>query len=320
MLTAFVTGVNSFLGATLARELLAQGWRVKGLLRAESNDILLRELPIERVVGDLLALETYRRALQGCDALFHVAAMYTHDPERIPLMKRVNEEGARLILAAGGEAGVSRMVHVSTIGTIGQPKEGLADETIPFNLPHPTPYVLSKLAGERAAEDFAARGAHVVIVHPTGMLGAGDWRPTASGKLALAVLRGRHPNYPPGGVNWCPVQDVARGMILALEKGRPGRHYILGHAQGNLDYEAFAALIRRAAGRPAFLGAIHRLKSRLRRPTAKTTPSGPQRLTCNPARAIRELGMPQTDLLAAARASVRWYREHGYLKGARSKE
>ncbi|NOX62980.1 MAG: NAD-dependent epimerase/dehydratase family protein [Chloroflexi bacterium] len=314
MLTAFVTGVNSFLGATLARELLAQGWRVRGLLRAESNDILLQGLAIERVIGDLLQPETYRSALQGCDALFHVAAMYTHAPQDLALMKAVNQEGVRLILASAQACGVSRMIHTSTIGTIGQPERGLADETIPFNLPAPSPYVLSKLAGERIADEFAARGAHVVIVHPTGMLGAGDWRPTASGKLVLAALRGRRLNYPAGGVNWCPVQDVAKGMILALEKGRPGRHYILGHAQGNLDYEAFVALVHRAADDRLFSKTLQSVRNRITRPFHRTQFSGgPQRLTCNPARAIRELNMPQSDLLAAARASVRWYRAQGRL-------
>ena len=318
----FVTGINSFLGAHLARQLLNQGHTVRGLIREDSNDILLQEMPeVERIVGDLLQPASWREALKGCDALFHVAASYTHDPDRIPHMEAVNVEGTRLILEAALDAGVARIVHTSTIGTIGQPEDGsLATEETPFNLPNPSAYVLSKRAGEQIALELAAAGAPIVVVHPTAMLGPGDWRPTASGQKVLAFLHNRPLRYLPGGINWTPVEDVAAGMILALTKGQPGRRYILGHMQGNLSRAAFIDLLARASGKPAPPSAEARWKRQLRRwlrgvsstRTQQPLPgTSPQRLTCNPRRAVEELGMPQSDLLAAARREVAWYQKMG---------
>ncbi len=324
----FVTGANSFLGATLVRYLVEAGHVVRGLIRPSSNDILLHDLPLERVVGDLLEPESYRHALQGCQTMYHVAAAYTHDPQRLAEMEMVNGEGTRRVLTAAIEAGVPKLLHTSTIGTIGQPLDGsLATEQIPFNLTRTTAYVRSKLAGERIADTVAAEGAALVVVHPTAMLGAGDWRPTASGRLVLDFLRGIVPRYPAGGINWCPVDDIARGMMLAVERGLPGRHYILGHRQGNLDLPAFLTLLSSSTGlpqprppRPSFSAGLQaRLRARLRstltpEPT-ETTGAGaaPERLTCNPARAISELDMPQSDLAEAIRREVGWYRQHGYV-------
>jgi dihydroflavonol-4-reductase len=318
---AFVTGANGFLGAALVKHLLALGWQVRCLLRPGAEVLALQDLPVASIEGDLRRPESYRHALAGCTALFHLAALYTHDPRREAEMMEVNAEGTRIVLEAGREAGIARMVYVGTIGVIGQPTDGsLATEDTPFNLPQPSAYVRSKLAGEQQALALAAAGAPVVIVHPVAMLGAGDWRPTASGRRVLAVLCGRTPSYPPGGINWAPVDDVARGLILAAERGVPGRRYILGHAQGNLDRRAFVGLIAAAAQRQGLpfpaLGLRQRLRHRLaglrrQRPADRTVAEGgPERLTCNPARAIAELGMPQSSLTAAAEAAVRWYYHH----------
>ncbi len=318
---AFVTGANGFLGATLVRHLVVAGWQVRCLLRPGADVMTLQDLPFARIEGDLCHPESYRHALAGCAALFHLAALYTHDPRHEAEMMRVNGEGTRMVLEAGLDAGVARMVYVGTIGVIGQPTDGsLATEDTPFNLPQPSAYVRSKLAGERQALALAAAGAPVVVVHPVAMLGAGDWRPTASGRRVLAVLCGRVPPYPPGGINWAPVDDVAHGLILAAERGVPGRRYILGHAQGNLDRQAFIDLIGAAARRRGLsfpgLGVRRTLRNRLaslrRHRVAERTAAegGPERLTCNPARAIAELGMPQSSLAAAAAAAVDWYYHH----------
>lgn len=323
MLTTFVTGGNGFLGASLVQHLLAGGAHVRVLVRPGAYAPYLPQLPVEQVTGDLLAPETYRASLSGCDVLFHVAACYTHDPVQIATMEAVNVEGTRDVLQAALAAGVRRLVHTSTIGTIGQPGDGsLATEDTPFNLPHPTAYVRSKLGGERIADALAANGAPVIIVHPTAMLGAGDWRPSASGRRVLDVLAGASLRYPAGGINWCPAADVAQGMIRAAAVGKPGRHYILGHGDGNLGRKEFTRLITQAAGLPAplleFAPLAFRARSLLRRLASRTaSPSlagaAPDRLTCNPSRAILELDMPQSNLLAAAQEMVEWYREHGLV-------
>ncbi|NOZ51248.1 MAG: NAD-dependent epimerase/dehydratase family protein [Chloroflexi bacterium] len=323
MPTAFVTGANGFLGAHLVRELLHRGTRVRALMRPHSDDRLLQNLVIERITGDVLHPDTYRPALDGCDTVFHVAAAYTHDPAHIADMERVNRHGAEAVLMAAVAAGASHIVHTSTIGTIGQPPPPqVATEDSPYPLPDPTPYARSKLAGEQVAAQLAADGAPIVIVHPVAMLGTGDWRPSASGRLVLAFLQKQTLSYLPGGINWCPVTDVARGMILAAERGQPGRHYILGHAHGNLDEAAFRNLLSQASGLPPYppQPRSQRLRRQLgrwrRRPQAPSAPATghpPARLTCDPSRAVTELGMPQSDLTAAASAGIRWYRQHGFV-------
>ncbi len=362
---AFVTGANGFLGSALVRELLADDWHVRAMLRPGANDLVLRELyaspgthaAVEPIECDLLDPEGYRPALAGCTALFHTAASYTHDPARLAGMEAVNVEGTRLLLAAALAAGVERIVHTSTIGTVGQPADaGLASEETAFNLPNPSAYVRSKLAGERIALEMAESGAPIVIVHPAAMLGPGDWRPSASGRRFLdaiqAILNNKALRYPAGGINWAPVADVAQGMILAAQHGRRGRRYLLGHRQGNLDREAFLHLVAQATGaegrwvhrgqvaggrsqaadgraRPssrwqAFwrhlppLATRHSPSATRHSPPATDGPArsasdGPHCLTCDPTRAIVELGMPQTSLLAAATAEYAWYRQHGYL-------
>lgn len=322
MPTAFVTGANGFLGATLVRQLLAEGWQVRALLRPGANDLLLRDLPaIERVEGDLLHPLGYRAALAGCGALFHTAAAHTHDPARLAEMEVVNVEGTKQVLMSALATGVTRIVHTSTIGTIGQPEDGsLANEETPFNLPTPSAYVRSKLLAEQLALQMAANGAPIVVVHPAALLGAGDWRPSASGRRFLDAAQdksGWRQRYPAGGVNWTPVSDAARGLILAVERGQAGRRYLLGHCDGNLDAEAFFRLLAQACSAQPSPGGWGRLRDRARRllPVRSSAPAnpGPARLSCDPTRAVVELGLPQTSLLAAAQAEYAWYREHGYL-------
>ncbi len=317
-MAVFITGVNSFLGAHLARALLAQGHQVRGLVREGSNDVLLQSLPqVHQVVGDLLNPYTWRHALQGCDAVFHVAAHYTQNPAEVPQMIEVNTTGTRYVLEEALEAQVPRIVHTSTIGVIGQPASGrLATEEDPFNLPNPSPYVRSKWMAEQIARELAQQGAPIVIVNPTAMIGPGDWRPSASGQKVLAYLHDRPLPYPPGGINWVPVEDVAHGMILAMEKGQPGRRYILGHLKGNLTREQFLELMAQASGKPRRPSSSPwwRRLARLRSSRAHVSSSQstlPSRLTCYPIRAVEELGMPQSDLMMAARRAVVWYQQMG---------
>ena len=102
----------------------------------------------------------------------------------------------------------------------------------------------------RCAQTWNGAGLEVVIVKPTAPVGAGDARPSATGRRIVAALRGQVTPYPPGGVNHAPVADIAAGHLLAAERGEPGRAYILGHRAGNLDHAAFLRLVAEAAGTP----------------------------------------------------------------------
>jgi dihydroflavonol-4-reductase len=223
----FVTGATGFLGWHVARKLLGRGDRVRVLARDPGR---LRELEgAEPVAGDLRDLESLRRAVQGCGAVFHVAADYrlwTRDSRE---MYASNVEGTRNVLAAARDAGVQKVVYTSTVGCIGMPRGGIGDETTPVTLEEMTgPYKRSKFLAEQVAVEFAGQGFPVTIVNPTAPIGDHDFKPTPTGKIVVDFMRGAMPAYLDTGLNVADAADVAEGHLLALERGRPGERYILG--------------------------------------------------------------------------------------------
>ena len=183
--------------------------------------------------------------MRGCDALVHVAALYSYDRRADAALARVNIEGTKTVLAAAARAGVGRIVHTSTAGTCG-PVEGrpATEEDGPPGWELAVPYKRTKLEAEKLA---LAAGA--VVVNPTTPVGEGDTRPTPTGRMIRGVARGRYLGYvPTTGLNVVDVRDVAAGHALALERGRPGERYLLGGTDMWLG--DFFAAIAAAAGRP----------------------------------------------------------------------
>ncbi len=315
---AAVTGANGFVGSHLVRLLVKKGVRVRSLVRPGGDTRLLGGLDLEIVHADLLDPDALRAGMEGCDVVFHLAALYATGAEAAAAMYRVNVEGTENVLRSARDVGISRFVHVSTIGTIGRPADGsLPTEETPFNLwESASDYVKFKYMGEMKALEAAKTGMPVVVVHPCAPVGPGDYKPTATGRRILLYLRGKPVPYPPGGMNFVAVEDIAAGMWLAALKGRVGERYILGNRDGNLDKWEFYALMRRVSGLPypERVG----LKSRLRKLfRGKERPTGraPISLTADPSKAVEELGMPQTPLEQAFRRAVEWYRANRQIGG-----
>jgi dihydroflavonol-4-reductase len=222
----YVTGATGFVGGHVARELRERG--------AEVRD--------ERV--DLLDRAGLERAVAGCEAVVHVAALYSYSAPA-DAFERVNVEGTRTLLDVSARAGVKRILHCSTAGTCG-PVPGRAategDEPPAWELD--VPYKRTKVAAERLALEAGA-----VVVNPTTPIGDGDWKPTPTGRMIAGVARGKlRACVATTGLNVVDVRDVARGHALALERGAPGERYLLGGVDLSLE-ELFAA-IARLAGRP----------------------------------------------------------------------
>lgn len=213
-------------------------------------------------------------------------------------MHAVNVTGTGNVLQAAAAAGVKRVVHTSTVGVVGRPADGsLPDEHTPFNLWRSgSEYVRSKWLGEAAALLSNRRGLEVVVVQPTGPVGDGDSKPTATGQRFVDFVAGRRPDYPTGGMNLCPVADIAAGHILAAELGQPGQRYILGHHAGNLSEDAFLALLADVSGLAT------------PPPVKRSGGRRPSSLTADPSRAIAELGLPQSSLRQAFADAVAYYR------------
>lgn len=325
---ALVTGGTGFVGSAVVRALLQSGTDVVCLVRPGSNLANLQGLDLALTRGDLTDRASLRQALAGCDQLYHVAAHYGTRPEDAETMFRVNAEGARNVLTLAAEMGLSRIVHTSTIGTIGQPDEDrwATEEDLFVDRGQASAYARSKLEAEQCALELARQGAPVVVVNPCAPVGPRDTKPSSTGQRIIDYLQGRAPSFSPGGINFVAVSDVAAGHLLAAERGEVGSRYILGNAQGNLSLADFYHLMQRVTGiRPpgsSRLGSAKQLARRalgrvVRRPQPApgSVSSGhrPAALTADPRRAIRELGLPQTPLETGLRQAAEWFERHGYL-------
>jgi dihydroflavonol-4-reductase len=331
----FVTGGSGFIGANLIHELVARGHHVRALLRPGSDVRGLAGATYEPVEGDLGDRAALAGGLRGCDWCFHVAASYhLWLPDYAP-MYAANVAGTRNVIEVAGEAGCSRIVYTSTVGCIGLPKvvDGVltpTDESTPvFESQMSNHYKLSKWKAEVVARELAGKGLPVVIVNPSAPIGPRDVKPTPTGKVIVDFLNREMPAYLDTGLNWAHVRDVAVGHILAAEKGRLGERYILGNAEGNWTMKDAFAVLAEITGLPAprfqvpyavALAAAY-VDETISRFTGKSpkAPVGGVRMAkykmfFNPAKAIRELGLPQTPSKQALADAVEWFRAHGYVK------
>jgi dihydroflavonol-4-reductase len=244
----FLTGATGFVGSHVLGALHASGYRVRVLVRGTVPRFAdLRGCEV--VAGDLRRPGELVPALRGCRWLVHVAALYSFAPVERAAMPLVNVRGTAGLLEAARLAGVERAVVTSSSAAVGPAPAGRpATEADWETGAEASAYHGSKVEQERAA---LAAQLPVVRVLPTAPVGPGDWKPTPTGALVLDFLRGRMRARPPagGGMNLVPVTDVARGHVLALERGRAGERYLLGGE--NLEMDGVWELLARACGRPA---------------------------------------------------------------------
>ena len=327
---ALVTGTTGFVGAAVARALLAEGWEVRALVRGGSDRRNVAALPVEQIVGDLTDTASLERALAGCEAAFHVAADYRLWAPQPQELYRTNVDGTAHLLDAAQRAGVRRIVYTSSVATVGLPAGGgPGAEDSPVGLADMIGhYKRSKFLAEERAREAAARGVPVVIVNPSTPIGPGDVKPTPTGQIVLDAARGRTPAYVDTGLNIVHVDDVAAGHLLAFHRGRIGERYILGGE--DMTLRQILTLIAQLVGRSpprirlphgavlpvAYISEIFaRLTGRPTRVTVEGVRMARKRMFFSSAKAVRELGYhwrPPADAFADA---LRWFREQGLLKG-----
>lgn len=318
-----VTGATGFIGSAVVRKLVARGRAVRCLVEPGANAANLDGLAVERVDVDVTDFGAMRRALGGCESLFHLAAIYRTwmaDPE---LLYRVNLEGTVTTLLAAQAARVKRVVHTSSIAAIGLVDGGLADETTRWNLHDlANPYILTKWQSERIAARFAESGMPLVIVNPAFPFGPGDIAPTPTGGILLSLLDRQVPGPIPGGICTIDVDDCAEGHLLAEEKGRAGERYILG--SDNVTFKELFAVACRVAEIPApklpvpgalasgialgmELWADH-VSHKEPRATYRSVRYTQRNAFFSNAKAKRELGLPTRPLEETVRRAVAWFR------------
>jgi dihydroflavonol-4-reductase len=321
-----VTGATGFVGSHIVRQLLERGDTVRVLVRPTSSMRALPGRDVQVAWGDLRDASAVRAAVGGVRRVFHVAADYrlwAKDPAEL---YETNVAGTRHLLSAI-DAGVDRVVYTSTVSTIAVPRDRLPDETTDASLDEMIGhYKRSKLLAECAVLTAAARGAPVVIVNPTTPVGPGDWRPTPTGQVIVDFLCRRMPAYVQTGLNVVPVEDVARGHLLAAERGRIGERYLLGGRNMTLKeiLDALAAISGQSAPRLCLpwhaamaIGYADQLVARVRGREPRIPLDGVRmarhRMWVNCTKAERELGFHAGSVEAALERAVDWYRKERYV-------
>lgn len=327
MSTALVTGATGFIGWHVARHLRDAGWTVRGLVRPGGTPGHVLPDDVQAVPGDVCDPAAISRAVRGADAVFHVAAVYSLCRRQAAQVHRVNVRGTQVMIDAVRHEG-TRLVHTSSVATVGIPGDGThGDEQTPQPMSQVIgAYKRSKVEAEALVRRAAATGVDAYVVNPSAPIGPEDRRPTPTGRLIADALAGRMPAYVDTGLNLVDVRDVAAGHLLALERGRPGRRYILGNAWGNLTLHQILEMVHRAGGPPAparriphavaiaAAAADELVEGRILRREPRAPLDGAllarKRMFFSPQRAIRELGLPQSDLATAMRDAVEWRRVH----------
>lgn len=331
MAKTLVTGGPGFIGSHVARHLADRGDDLRLTLRERSRTDSLKGLDYEGVTGDLLDRRSVRRALKGVARVFHCAELASLSAQDAERMFEVNVEGTRILLEECLRAGVERVVYTSSVGAIGPaPEGGTTDESQIFTAGRlGIPYVNSKHEAEVEALRLAAQGLPVVCVNPCWVFGEGDvyGRSTA---IVRRFLLGHIPVYVNGAVNIVDVDDVARGHLLADEKGRVGERYILGNRNYTHD-RLFADLARLSGVEPpalklsagVALGVAQAIEAAGGRPPISVleVKASSQWWTYRSTKAKRELGWKTSPHEDCVEATVNWWLDREsdrFARGRRS--
>ncbi|TFW28007.1 hopanoid-associated sugar epimerase [Massilia horti] len=324
-----ITGAAGFVGSAVAHAALLRGYQVRVLVRGKSRRRNLHGLDAEVMEGDMRDEAGVRRALIGVRYLFHVAADYrlwAHDPGEI---ERNNLEGTGAVMRAALASGVERVVYTSSVATLRVDSRTVAATEADTLAPHEAigAYKRSKVLAERLVERMVAeQGLPAVIVNPSTPVGARDVRPTPTGRIIVEAATGRMPAFVETGLNVVGVDDVARGHLLALERGRIGERYILGG--DNISLEQLLREIADLTGRRAprvklpvaplyplahAAEAAARITGREPFLTVDGLKMSQNRMYFSSAKAERELDYRPGPYLEGLRAALSWFGGEGYL-------
>jgi len=324
----FLTGATGFVGHHVAKALAAEGAELRILVRKTSNLANIEGIPGETYLGDLARPESIRAALDGCDAVVHVAADYRlwiRDPEA---MYRVNVDGTRDLLKLAREAGVPRFVYTSSVATMHFHIDGtVINEDTPVSLADMVGhYKRSKFIAEQQAIAAAQDGQQVIILNPTTPIGPNDSKPTPTGRIFVDFLKGKFPAYMDTGLNLVDVAEVARAHVTALTKGQPGHRYILGGENLTLKQildkmSAITGIPSPTVKIPFAVAAAYaffeewitgRFRGREPRATLEEVRMGRKKMYASSAHAQQELGFRIMPVYPAMRAAIEWFRANGY--------
>lgn len=248
-----LTGATGFLGRNIITRLQSEDTTLVGLVRRPTDS-----LGIETVIGDVLDPDSLQAAARDIDVIIHGAGRVSHAPEDAQALWRLHVTGTENVMDAAAEAGVGRVIYISTSGTIAvsDSLKEIADEDSPppLALIKAWPYYRSKLFAEQAALSRSSADMPVISLNPSLLLGPGDLPEGASTAPVRHFLDGDVPASPPGGISFVDVRDVADAVAAALTQGEAGKRYLLGSA--NMRFSDFYGRLARISGKPAPLATM----------------------------------------------------------------
>lgn len=323
-----VTGATGFIGSHIARQLVERGEDVKVLLRKTSRTNNIDDLEVEKVYGDITDRDSLKKALAGCDTVYHTAGYVSFKKSDYSKMNTINVEGSRNLLSAAMDEGVERVLFTSSVAAIGPVKHGekITENTKYEIFDEDIGYMNSKYLAEREAWDFYEKGLPVTILNPSVVIGRGDIYLSSSGSV-LWYCKKKFPGYMDGTLNIVDVGDVARGHLLAAEKGKPGERYIL--ANENFTVQEYFKLLEKITGiksprlkipywfayGSAYI--VERIAG-MSFPNFSTMDVDSVRLSrfcwhADNSKAVNELGFTCKPVEETVSSTVDWFRENGYL-------
>jgi len=324
-----ITGATGHIGNVLVRELIARGQVVRALVLHADDLRPISGLNADITYGDVTNLQSLTSAFDGADLVFHLAGIVTIMPSMKKMLERVNVGGMRNVVEACRASGVRRLVYTSSVHAIAEPPRGtVIDESQPFDPDR----VLGDYARSKARatlfllDEVRKGGLDAVICCPTGVIGPWDYGISNIGQLIIDFSSGHLKSYVRGAYDFVDVRDVACGLILAAEKGLPGRHYIFSGAQvqvpelmkeleRNIGYPAptyeIPPTLARAAG--VLASVYYRLIRRRPVFTAYSIDVLRSNSQVSSARAREEIGFTTRHWQESIHDHVEWFRSEGML-------
>lgn len=327
MLTC-VTGGTGFVGSHIVRALLKEGHSVRVLHRQTSKLEALKGLNYESAIGDVTDYDSMLVAFEGCDWVFHAAAVADYwraDPD---WMFQVNVEGTRKVLEAAKVVDIKRVIFTSSAAAIGMSLDGNpSDETMPFNLsPKTFPYAYSKVQAETVVQEAFEAGQDVVILNPSVIIGSGDLNMISGSYITQVTQWQWLVPKTSGGVGVIDIRDVAMSHLAAAKKGRSGERYLLNKMNFS-NHEWFGLIAEIVDAAPALFSApdfilpiaanIIKLLQQwgFKTPVdANQTRFGGRMIYWDASKAGLELYQPQIDMRQSLKETYAWYLENGYIK------
>jgi dihydroflavonol-4-reductase len=319
-----VTGGTGFLGSALVPLLAAEGHRLRLLQRSAAPEA--ERLGAEVLRGSVEDPASIRAALDGVDAVYHLAGQVSFDPEDPARLYALHVQGTRLLLEACAAAGVKRVVLASSSGTVAVSREEqirTEDDPYPLRTVAGWPYYLSKIYQEKAAlRIHRDTGLPLVVLNPSLLLGPGDAR-LSSTDVVYKFMERRVPAMPSGGLSFVDVRDAARAFAAALTRGQPGQRYLLGGANMTFRdlFGRLERLTRVPAPRVTLPSAVNTAGVRLLEKLSEwrgveppidfhSVEMGEHFWYCDSSRAEAELGFTSRDPQETLAETVRWIDAH----------